>query len=847
MSNYVKFSLIDDEEFKIPEITHESVKAQIIKTGKMHAVKHKNSMESMPLEERLKYIETEVMKVLGRYKGFVRVIRDEDELDRYIDKAIAVDYLSFDTETDCCLDPLTSKLMGACLYIPNERPVYVPINHCVPGSGILLEKTKNRLVPGSGTLLENQVSEEHIKKIFQRLKDHNTRMIYHNGKFDIRVCYNVTGVYLPIWWDTMIGSQLLDENEQAKLKYQYKVHVDPTIGQYSIDKLFENIPYEWIDPEVFALYAAIDAYDTALLQQQQQEIFEATDMSDLYKLFMDIEVPIVSVTAKMEDFGICMDLDFVNRLHTKYSRNAAKYKAELDRLLAPYMSEIKYYQNIGDLEDPINYDSSTQLPIVIYDILKIKNPVLLGKGPDDGEIGRPTDKETLKAMKNEFTDNILKYRHYAKLVQAFTEPLPKLLSVKDGKLHAQFNQMGKEENNVRTGRFSSTNPNLQQIPSKEIPLRLMFQASPGYAIIGSDYSAQEPRLLAHLANEEKFKEIFKNGLDPYASIAGLVFKKDYWECMETHKDGTPNPDGKKLRKRAKTILLGVSYGMGAKLMSINLGVSVEECKNILDEFYNTFPALKAFTTLNERLAKEQGYVEDYLGRRRRLPDAMKSEIEVRAKKKVVTNCSDIFIGTSPIDNNIEIPDDEAILEWTQLYYNKYAGKGFDSKKNFKELAKSSGIDILDNGAFISRTLTQCTNARIQGSAATLTKKAMVAIDRSKELNELGFRLLIPIHDELLGECPVENAERVEQLLSQTMIEAAADDCDVTMKCDPYCVNRWYADELRDEIFNKYNKQIESGLKPEESFGKLCEEYDELSATTIRKMCLGTYDVMSGEV
>ena len=245
MSEYKKFSFLDD--FDIPVITHDAVKQQLVRLGKTHTTKTRKSFDSMPLEERLDYISNEVNKILGRYKGFVKVIRDEDEFNRYIDKAIEQNCLSFDTETNNSLDPLTSKLMGLCCYIPNTKPVYVPLNHTKPNTDILLE---------------NQISEDCVKNAFKRLKDSNVKMIYHNGKFDIRVCYNTMGIYLPIWWDTMIAAQLLDENELAKLKYQYKAHVDPTIGSYNIEKLFTGLPYAWVDPDVFALYAAIDAFDT---------------------------------------------------------------------------------------------------------------------------------------------------------------------------------------------------------------------------------------------------------------------------------------------------------------------------------------------------------------------------------------------------------------------------------------------------------------------------------------------------------------------------------------------------------------------------------------------------------
>ena len=118
MADYKKFSFLDD--FEMPEITHEAVKKQLVKLGKSHNLKKKNSIESMPLERRLEYIQKEVLKILGRYKNFVKVIRDEEEFNAYIDKATSIDCLTLDTETDNSLDPLTCKIMGLCLYLPEQ-------------------------------------------------------------------------------------------------------------------------------------------------------------------------------------------------------------------------------------------------------------------------------------------------------------------------------------------------------------------------------------------------------------------------------------------------------------------------------------------------------------------------------------------------------------------------------------------------------------------------------------------------------------------------------------------------------------------------------------------------------
>lgn len=381
----------------------------------------------------------------------------------------------------------------------------------------------------------------------------------------------------------------------------------------------------------------------------------------------------------------------------------------------------------------------------------------------------------------------------------------------------------------------------------------MFKASPGYAIVGGDFSAQEPRLLTHLSNENTLRETFEKGRDPYATISSFVFKKDYWECMEHHEDGSPNPDGKALRSKAKSIMLGILYGMGAKLLSTILGTSLDECKEILEEFFKMFPGVKVFTESNERMAKEQGYVEDYLGRRRHLPDALLTEIEVRAKKSVLTAC-DVFMDCNAEDCEISIPDDELIQIWSERWSKCADSKRFNAKREFKEDAKKNGIELYDNGAFISKTLTQCTNARIQGSAATLTKKAMVNIFNDPLMNQLGFKILIPIHDELLGECPIENVEAVEKRLSQLMADSAKPECTVAMKCDTYTVKHWYADEVFNAVHDAYIQYVKGnaskGIEPitsDEAVAKLQAKYVEISPNIIVKMCEGTYDVLSEEI
>lgn len=457
MAAYRKVALLDDFEIPNPT-TMEEVRKALGKVNKTVSVaKETKSYSTLPLDEKLKLIRSEVNRVLGRYKGFVRVIYNKEEFQEYIDKAIKLDVLALDTETNNSLDPITCKIMGLCLYLPNTRPVYVPINHCKPGTE---------------ELLKNQISEQDASRILKEAKDKNIKIIYHNGKFDLRVINNTLGYYLPIWWDTMLASQLLNENERAGLKYQFDKYIDPTIGSYNIEKLFE-IPYQWIDPEVFALYSAIDAYDTYKLYLKQRADFRGPELEKLFNVFHEIETPVTLVVAHMEDDGITLDKGFVARLNDFYHKKQEQALQNLNDILKPYTSIIQKYQSTGELETPVNYNSVQQLEIILYNILGA--PVQSSSDGKESKMG--TDEKTLLALNMPFTKTLLEYRHYNKMITAFTEALPLLVSPKDGKIHAHFNQMGREDRNVVTGRFSCSDPNLQQMPSREKVMRMMFSAS----------------------------------------------------------------------------------------------------------------------------------------------------------------------------------------------------------------------------------------------------------------------------------------------------------------------------------------------------------------------------------
>jgi DNA polymerase-1 len=192
--------------------------------------------------------------------------------------------------------------MGPCIYTPGQKNAYIPINHINP-------HTRERL--------EWQLTEEDIFEAFDKLND--TLIVMHNGKFDYQVIKCTTGKQLKVYWDTMLGSRILNENEKrAGLKEQYIDKVDSSIEKYSIEHLFEGLEYAIFDPELFALYAATDAYMTYKLYLWQKKQFERVEHQKLYKLFLEVEMPIMEVAAEMELYGIEIDHDYAKILSAKY-------------------------------------------------------------------------------------------------------------------------------------------------------------------------------------------------------------------------------------------------------------------------------------------------------------------------------------------------------------------------------------------------------------------------------------------------------------------------------------------------------------------------------------------------
>ena len=785
------------QEFTIPSKEKQNnIINKINNPKKTKTVSQSLKSKNVSIEDKLSLIESNVHRILGGYSPNTIVIKSKKELVDYIDKSIANGIIAIDTETNNSLDPLTCKLMGACIYTPGMNSAYIPVNH-------VDLYTKERL--------NWQVTEQDIKEEFDRL--HDTKIIMHNGKFDYQVIHCTCGCDLSIYWDTMIAARVLDENEHsAGLKQQYIDKIDNSIEKYSIEHLFD-IEYAILEPELFALYAATDAFMTYKLYEWQLNEFHAKENESLMPLFFDIEMPVLTVAAEMELTGISIDLEYSKRLSEKYHKlydgvhleineELSKYKQLIDEWrLTPEASKVTSGKSLSDkLEYPPNTSSPTQLAILLYDVLKVK--------PINKKTPRGTGEDILKAIDLPICKLILKERGLLKLINTYIDKLPECLSEKDGRLHCHFNQLG-----AGTGRFSSSDPNLQNIPSHENSIRLMFTASPGYVMIGSDYSQQDPRLLSHYSHDENMINAYKEGKDLYAMIASKVYNNNYEDNLEFNPiTNKIQPDGKNRRTSVKSLLLGIMYGMGTAAIAEKLHVSRAEAEDIKNSFFREFPNVEVWINNTQKFAHKYGYVEDVWGRRRRLPDIKRDKYEIAPLNDKLDFNPLLF--TSGINKSINQVEINSIL--TKLLASNWKTK----TDEIKEQAKSKGYKVIDNTGFISRAERQCVNARIQGGAASMSKRAMIRVANNEELKRLGFRLLIAVHDELLGECPIENKEECKKLLSQEMLNAALPEVNVPMKCDADDFPSWYYDVYSSEIKKEFDKIGHD-------FEKLCYNHSEM--------------------
>ena len=366
-----------------------------------------------------------------------------------------------------------------------------------------------------------------------------------------------------------------------------------------------------------------------------------------------------------------------------------------------------------------------------------------------------------------------------------------------------------------------------------------------YRLVGSDYSAQEPRITTFLSGDEAMRKAYLEGKDLYCVIAASIYNNNYEDNLEHYPEGTVleldgktticghkthlNKAGKERRSVAKMVLLALTYGMGPSTLAKRINKTNKEAQEIFDNFFKSFPKVEALIKSSKQLLKEHGYVEDWAGRRRHLSDYFLSPYEATYanQDEMLEKTFNPIIGCE----NRPLVDDK-LTKWL------YAARNANGNKAFEALARQAmeqdGIILTANTGRIAQAERQCLNARIQGSAASLTKLAMIQIHNSQELKDLDAKLVMTIHDEVMLECPALYADQASEILPRIMIDAAAPYIDVPMKCDPAIESRWYTSEYAVTVQSEFKKLTDKGLDRDTAFAKLYAKHPELPEEAVYK-------------
>ena len=500
-----------------------------------------------------------------------KLVDNEADLRKLYDFFRTNDFLVLDTETTSTT-AIDAELVGLSFSVKEHEAFYVPI----PSDKVEAQKIVDIFKP----LYE----DEHILKIGQNLK------------YDLEVLRNYGVELRGKMWDTMIAHYLIQPELHHNMDYMAEVylhyqtiHIDELIGpkgksQRSMRDLSPTEVYE---------YACEDADITLQLKNKLEPELKRLECEDL---FYNIEMPLMPVLAEMEMNGVCLDTESL---------------AETSKQFTARMNEIE--QRIYELAgEQFNIASPKQVGEILFDKLKI---VEKAKKTKTGQY--VTSEEVLQQLKNkhEIVADILEHRGLKKLIGTYIDALPKLINPRTGHIHTSFNQTI-----TATGRLSSSDPNLQNIPirgedGKEI--RKAFIPEPGCLFFSADYSQIELRVMAHLSQDPQMIEVFREGKDLHAATAANIYKKPIDEVTRDE------------RTKSKRANFGIIYGITVFGLAERLDIPRDEAKMLIDGYFQTFPEVHDYMEKSKEVARQQGYVTTLFGRRRYLPDINSANATVR--------------------------------------------------------------------------------------------------------------------------------------------------------------------------------------------------------------------------
>lgn len=577
------------------------------------------------------------------------LVLDEAAWAHWLQRLREADSFAFDTETTG-LDPQQARLVGLSLAVAPGQACYVPLAH--DGPGVPAQLPKETVLAGLAPLLA----------------DPGKTRIAQNGKYDLHILRRAGVEVADVTFDTMLESYVLNatatRHDMDSLAARYlgvtTITYDEVTGKGS-----KRIGFSQVDLETATAYAAEDADITLRLHQALWPRLQAEP--DLRRVFEEIEMPLLPVLARMEATGVLIDRDML---------------AEQGRLLRRRMQELE--RRAHELAGrAFSLDSPRQLQQVLFNELGL--PVTQRTGT-----GQPsTNEEALEALAHEhpLPRVILDYRGLAKLVSTYTDRLVEQINPETGRVHTSYQQAV-----AATGRLSSTDPNLQNIPVRTEEgrrIRQAFIAPPGRKILAADYSQIELRIMAHISGDASLRAAFHDNTDVHRFTAAEVF-------------GVPQaqvtPDQ---RRSAKAINFGLIYGMSAFGLGKQLGIPTSVAQRYIDLYFARYPDVKGYMERTRDMAREKGYVETLFGRRLYIP-----EINSRNAQR-------------------------------------------------RQYAERTAI-----------------NAPMQGTAADIIKRAMIAVDAWIQESRAPVCMIMQVHDELVFEVAEDYVDEAAREIGNRMCRAA---------------------------------------------------------------------------
>ncbi len=512
-------------------------------------------------------------------------IRDIETLNKWLAEAIETGLVAFDTETNS-LDPMQAELIGFSLALSPGKAAYIPLQH-KSGAGDLL----------GGGMVEGQIPLDKALAALKRvLEDKSILKIAQNMKYDWLVMRR-HGINTVSFDDTMLISYVLDAGTGSHgmdpLSERWLGHT-PISYKDVAGTGKSAVTFDMVDIDRATAYAAEDADVTLRLWQVLKPRLAAEGLMSVYER---LERPLVDVLARMEERGISVDRQVLSRLSGDLAQSAARYEEEI-------------YELAGE---KFNIGSPKQLGDILFGKMGLP-------GASKTKTGQwSTSAQVLEDLAAEglpLPRKIVDWRQLTKLKSTYTDALPGYIHPQTKRVHTSYAMAS-----TSTGRLSSSDPNLQNIPVRTAEgrkIRTAFIAEPGNKLVSADYSQIELRVLAHVADIPQLKQAFANGIDIHAMTASEMFGVPV--------EGMPS----EVRRRAKAINFGIIYGISAFGLANQLSIPREEAGQYIRTYFERFPGIKDYMEATKAFAREHGYVETIFGRRAHYPDIKASNPQVRA-------------------------------------------------------------------------------------------------------------------------------------------------------------------------------------------------------------------------